>query len=182
MSELKDFEEKYISGKLIFDGTVLHVYDEEVLLPNNEKAKRELIKHIGAVCIIPITDKNEVIMEHQYRYPIHTLVTEIPAGKLDSPDEDRLEAAKRELREETGYTADNWTDLGLYYPAPAYSDEKITMYMATGLHEGNTDLDEDEFLEVVKIPLEDLKEMVLRGEITDGKTQIAILKAAAILL
>ncbi len=97
------------------------------------------------------------------------------------PGEDRLQAAKRELREETGYSAERWTDLGLYYPAPAYSDEKISMYLAQGLSKGSQDLDEDEFLEVFEMPLSEAAEKVLSGEITDGKTQIAVLKAAAML-
>ena len=102
---------------------------------------------------------------------------EIPAGKLDSADEDRLEAAKRELREETGMTAEKWTDIGEYLPAPAYSDERITMYLATGLHSGEQDLDDDEFLEVFRVPLKELVDDVMAGKISDGKTQIAVLKA-----
>ncbi len=177
----KDLTEKQISTELLFDGTVLHVYKDDVQLPDGGTAVRELIKHIGAVCVIPVTDDGRVVLERQYRYPISRVVIEIPAGKLDYADEDRLEAAKRELHEETGLTADKWTDIGLYYPAPAYSDEKITMYLAQGLHKGKQDLDEDEFLEVFTMPLSELVEKVLSGEISDGKTQIAALKAAAIL-
>ena len=173
--------EKQISTELLFDGTVLHVYKDDVQLPDGGTAVRELIKHIGAVCVIPVTDDGRVVLERQYRYPISRVVIEIPAGKLDYADEDRLEAAKRELHEETGLTADKWTDIGLYYPAPAYSDEKITMYLAQGLHKGAQDLDEDEFLEVFTMPLTELVEKVLSGEISDGKTQIAALKAAALL-
>lgn len=177
----KDLTEKQISTELLFDGTVLHVYKDDVQLPDGGTAVRELIKHIGAVCVIPVTDDGRVVLERQYRYPISRVVIEIPAGKLDYADEDRLEAAKRELHEETGLTADKWTDIGLYYPAPAYSDEKITMYLAQGLHKGKQDLDEDEFLEVFTMPLTELVEKVLSGEISDGKTQIAALKAAALL-
>ena len=177
----KDLTEKQISTELLFDGTVLHVYKDDVQLPDGGTAVRELIKHIGAVCVIPVTDDGRVVLERQYRYPISRVVIEIPAGKLDYADEDRLEAAKRELHEETGLTADKWTDIGLYYPAPAYSDEKITMYLAQGLHKGAQDLDEDEFLEVFTMPLTELVEKVLSGEISDGKTQIAALKAAALL-
>ena len=176
-----DLTEKQISTELLFDGTVLHVYKDDVQLPDGGTAVRELIKHIGAVCVIPVTDDGRVVLERQYRYPISRVVIEIPAGKLDYADEDRLEAAKRELHEETGLTADKWTDIGLYYPAPAYSDEKITMYLAQGLHKGKQDLDEDEFLEVFTMPLSQLVEKVLSGEISDGKTQIAALKAARIL-
>ncbi len=180
--DISKFEEKHVSTKEIYNGAVLHVIEDEITLPDNRRATRELIRHIGACCVIPVTDDLEVIMEHQYRYPIKSVVLEIPAGKLDAPDEDRLSAAKRELREETGYIADNWTDIGLYYPAPAYSDEKITMYLATGLHPGVTDLDDDEVIEIEKIPLRTLVAQVMNGEITDGKTQICVLKAAKLLL
>lgn len=184
MKDFNDFtelEEKQIDTKQIFDGEVLHVNLDHIELPNGKTATRELIRHIGAVCVIPVTDDGKVIIERQFRYPIYQVITEIPAGKLDSKDEDRLLAAKRELREETGYTADKWTDLGVYYPAPAYSDEKITMYMAQGLHKGERELDEDEFLNVVEVPISELLEAVMSGVITDGKTQICIMKAAALL-
>ncbi len=177
----KDFTEVKVSSKEIYDGFILHVREDKIKLPNGEDASREYIKHIGAVCIVPVTDDGNVIMERQYRYPISRVITEIPAGKLDTYDEDRLEAAKRELREETGYTADEWIDMGLYFPAPAYSDEKITMYMAKGLHKGAQDLDDDEFLNIIEIPLKDLVKDIVSGVITDGKTQVAILKANAIL-
>ena len=178
---MKDLTEKQIATEDIFDGTVLHVFKDDVCLPDGGTAVRELIKHIGAVCIIPVTDDGQVVLERQYRYPISQAIIEIPAGKLDYKDEDRLEAAKRELREETGYTADKWTDIGLYYPAPAYSDEKITMYLAQSLHKGDQELDEDEFLEIFTMPLEDLVDMIVSGKITDGKTQVAALKAAQII-
>ena len=173
--------EKKVSSEDIFKGYILHVEKDMVSLPNGNTASRELIRHIGAVCVVPVTDGNEVIIERQFRYPIDQVITEIPAGKLDASNEDRLEAAKRELREETGYTADKWVDMGLYYPAAAYSDEKITMYLATGLHKGEQDLDEDEFLNVTKKPIKELVDDIVSGKITDGKTQVAILKAYEIL-
>lgn len=179
--EDKELIETVVSSKDIYDGFILHVKEDVIKLPNGEPASRELIRHIGAVCIVPVTNDGKIIVERQFRYPINRIITEIPAGKLDYKDEDRLEAAKRELREETGYLADNWTDLGLYYPAAAYSDEKITMYMATGLHNGEQDLDEDEFLEVSAVPVSELVDMIMNGEITDGKTQVAVLKVARLL-
>ena len=175
---MTELTEKQVSSEEIFEGTVLHVFKDIVSLPNGKEAERELIRHIGAVCIIPVTADNKVIMEHQYRYPISRVVFEIPAGKLDSRDEDRLEAAKRELREETGLVAGEWVDMGLYYPAPAYSDEKITMYLARDLKSGERDLDEDEFIETTEVPLSELVEEVMSGQISDGKTQIMVLKAA----
>ena len=178
---IKDLTEKELSVEEIFSGTVLHVQKHTVSLPDGGSAPRELIRHVGAVCVIPVTEEGNVILERQYRYPVALTMVEIPAGKLDWPGEDRLQAAKRELREETGYSAERWTDIGLYYPAPAYSDEKISMYLAQGLSKGSQDLDEDEFLEVFEMPLSEAAEKVLSGEITDGKTQIAVLKAAAML-
>ena len=161
----------------IYDGVILHVYKDTVTLPNGKPAGRELIRHVGAVGIVPVTDDGRVIVERQYRYPLDSVITEIPAGKLDSKSEDRLSAAKRELREETGITADEWTDMGVYYPAAAYTDEKITLYLARGLHFGQQDLDDDEFINIEAVPLDELVNDVMSGEITDGKTQVGILKA-----
>ena len=169
------------SSEDIFDGVVLHVKRDIATLPNGSSAVREVIRHIGAVCVIPVTENNEVVMERQFRYPLNRVVLEIPAGKLDTPDEDRLSAIQRELREETGYSADEWTELGGFHPAPAYCDEYITMYMARGLHKGSRDLDEDEFLDVYTIPLSRLVEDVMAGRISDAKTQVCVLKAARIL-
>lgn len=180
MSE-ENLIEKTIVSKSIYEGYILHVKEDDIELPNGKPAKREIIRHIGAVCVVPVTDNNEIIVERQFRYPINQVITEIPAGKLDSKDEDRLEAAKRELKEETGYVADEWTDIGIYYPAAAYSDERITMYMARGLHKGEQKLDEDEFLDVKSVPVDVLVEMIMKGEITDGKTQVAVLKVAKLL-
>ena len=132
--EQKKLSETKISSEEIFDGLVLHVVRDTVKLPNGHSSIREVIRHIGAVCVIPVTENNEVIVERQYRYPLDRVILEIPAGKLDAPDEDRLSAIQRELREETGYTADEWTVIGDFHPAPAYSDEYITMYLARGLH------------------------------------------------
>jgi len=180
-SELARLSEKQASSEDIFDGVILHVKRDMVTLSNGSTTVREVIRHIGAVCVIPVTENNEVIMERQYRYPLDRVILEVPAGKLDAADEDRLSAIQRELREETGYTADEWTELGDFHPAPAYSDEYITMYMARGLHKGSRHLDEDEFLDVHTLPLSDLVEEVMAGRISDAKTQVCILKAARIL-
>ena len=180
-NELKRLGEKQVSTEDIFDGVILHVKRDMVKLSNGSETVREVIRHIGAVCVIPVTEKNEVIMERQYRYPLDRVILEIPAGKLDAPDEDRLSAIKRELREETGYSADEWTEIGDFHPAPAYSDEFITMYLARSLHKGEQQLDEDEFLDVYAIPLPELVQDVMEGRISDAKTQVCILKAARIL-
>lgn len=172
-----ELTERMTGSERIFDGVILHVYRDTVTLPNGSPAVRELIRHPGAVAVVPLTADGKVIIERQFRYPLGTVITEIPAGKLDGPTEDRLKAAKRELREETGYTAEEWISLGDYYPAAAYSDERLTMYLARGLTKGEQHLDEDEFLHVEEVSLESLVEAVLAGRITDGKTQTALMKA-----
>jgi len=173
--------EKQTGSEEIFDGIILHVVRDTVELPNGNSSVREVIRHIGAVCVIPVTEDNQVIVERQYRYPLDRVILEIPAGKLDAPDENRLSAIQRELREETGYSAEEWTEIGDFHPAPAYSDEFITMYMARKLHRGQQDLDPDEFLDVYTVPLKDLVDDVMAGKISDAKTQVCILKAARIL-
>lgn len=165
----------------IFNGVILHVQRDTVRLPNGNETIREVIRHIGAVCVIPVLDNGDVIMERQYRYPLDQVILEIPAGKLDAKEEDRFSAIQRELREETGYTAGKWTEIGGFYPAPAYSDEYITMYLAQDLKKGDRHLDDDEFLDVHTVPLKVLVEDVMAGKITDAKTQVCILKAARLL-
>lgn len=175
---METLAEKTTASQLIFDGKILHLYRDDICLPNGKPAERELIRHIGAVCVIPVTDDGYAVMERQYRYPVGEVILEIPAGKLDSREEDHEEAARRELEEETGYRATQMIPLGKFYPACAYSDETIWMYLAKGLVKGERHLDADEFLDVALIPLKDLVRQVVDGEIPDAKTQIAILKAA----
>ena len=181
MKDFKNLEELQIVSEEIYDGQVVHLFKDTVQLPNGKDATREVIKHIGAVGIVPLTDDGKVIMERQFRYPLGRVVTEIPAGKLDSKTEDRLSAAKRELEEETGLVADEWIPLGDYIPAAAYCDEVITLYMAKGLHQGTRNLDEDEFLNIEAIALEELVEDIMQGKIADGKSQAALLKAYLLL-
>lgn len=178
MEQFHDLSEQKTGSQEIFDGAIVHLFKDTVRLPNGNAATREVIRHIGAVAVIPVDADGRVIVEKQFRYPLNRVVTEIPAGKLDSFTEDRLSAAQRELREETGYTAAEWIFLGDYYPTPAYCDEKITLYLARGLAQGQRHLDEDEFLNFEAVPLAQLVEDVMAGRITDGKTQVAILKAA----
>lgn len=177
MEDFKSLEEIKISSEEIYDGYIVHLYKDTVQLPNGKEASRETIRHIGAVGVVPLTDDGKVIMERQFRYPINSVITEIPAGKLDSKSEDKLLAAKRELEEETGFVADEWIEIGEYIPAAAYCDEVIQLYLAKGLHQGTRSLDEDEFLNIIEVDLEDLVKDIMAGKITDGKTQVALLKA-----
>jgi ADP-ribose pyrophosphatase len=183
MSEKNETQlwEKCLSSELIYDGKVVHLYVDQVELPNGMRSTREYVKHIGAVAVLPLTDEGEVICVRQYRYAHGCIMTEIPAGKLDSREEDHIEAALRELREETGARCERLTYLGLFRSTPAILDEKIDLYLAEGLTLGETDPDEDEFLELERVPLCELVDRVMSGEITDGKTQVAILKANEIL-
>lgn len=170
--------EKRLSGELIYDGCVVHLWRDEIELPDGGRGIREIVRHVGAVAVLPLTDKGEVICVRQYRYPFAEVLLEIPAGKLDSPDEDVIEAARRELREETGAIGGELIPLGTLYPSVAIFDEKIHMFAAVGFDIGETDRDEDEFMEVEKIPLSTLVDMVMSGEIRDAKTQTAVLKVA----
>ena len=174
----EDLIEKQIKRTDIYDGKVLRVVCDDVLLPNGEEAKREFCLHVGAVCVIPLLPDGRVIMERQYRYAHGRVFYEIPAGKLDSKDEDPLLAARRELREETGAVAGKMTFLGCLDTSPALIDEKIYMYLAEDLSFSERELDDDEFLTVEYAHLSELYRMVMSGEIRDAKTQIAVLKCA----
>ena len=180
-NDIQAFREECVSSKLIFDGKVIHLYEDQVRLPDGNLSTREYCRHIGAVAVLPLTDRGEVICVRQYRYAHGCMMIEIPAGKLDSVTEDHREAALRELREETGAVCERLTHLGLFRSTPAVLDEKIDLYLAEGLTFGENDLDDDEFLDVVRYPLRDLVDMVLAGEITDGKTQVAILQTNELL-
>lgn len=179
--ELSFFEEKTVDEHLLFDGKILHVYKDDIVLPNGAPAFREYVRHIGAVCVLPLTAEGEVICVRQYRYPTASVMLEIPAGKLDFKGEDPESAVRRELREETGAIAGRLTDLGFFYSSPAILDEKIHMYLAEELTFGETDPDEDEFIETVRIPLARFVEMVMNNEIPDCKTQAAVMKTAYLL-
>ena len=175
-----NLEEKQLSYDYKFKGRIINLRVDEALLPNGSTATREVVEHNGGICVVPITEKGEVLMVEQYRYPYSEVVLEIPAGKRDG-NEEPLEGGKRELREETGAVAENYTFLGELYPTPGYCGEIIYMYLATGLSYGETDPDEDEFLNLKKIPLKTAVEMIMNREIKDAKTQAAILKAERLL-
>lgn len=170
----EDLIETKLESENIFDGNLLHIKKDKVKLPNGGEAYREWVKHPGAAAVIPLTDQGEIILVRQYRYPIDEVTLEIPAGKLDVSGEDPLECAKRELSEETGYTAQKYKFLSKLATSVGFSDEVIYIYAAKGLKAGTQHTDEDEFINVVKVPLAEAVEMVLDGRINDGKSVTAI--------
>lgn len=170
-----ELEEKKLSSEEIFDGVAIHLFRDEILLPNGNKGVREVIRHPGAVCVIPVTEDGDVIFVNQFRYAFNKVTLEVPAGKLEK-GEDPLEAAMRELSEETGLSAKNVVYLGELYTTPALIDEVIHMYLATDLVEGKQHLDEDEFINTLRMPLSEAVQKVMNGEIKDAKTQTILLK------
>ena len=181
MKNEQNLKETMKTHEEIYDGKVLHVFKDTVTLPNGAEGVREYVRHIGAAAVLPITEAGEVLLVKQFRYPFDDVLLEIPAGKRDSFTENPLDTAMRELKEETGATCHNLIPLGEYYSSPAILDEVIWMYLAKDLVMSEQDLDEDEFVEIVRMPFVDLLRMVERNEIRDGKTQAAVLKAARIL-
>lgn len=173
---LVNLKETRLDGRTLFKGRILRLEVDEVLLPNGEQAVREVARHPGGVCVLPLHADGTVELVKQFRYPYGEVILELPAGKLD-PDEDPLAAAKRELSEETGLAAARWTDLGLFYPSVGFTDEVLHLYLAEDLSQGPTHPDEDEFLLRRRLPLDTLLEQVLSGAIPDGKTQVLVLKA-----
>ena len=174
-------KETCISSESVFEGKILHVLVDQIRLPNGKAGFREYIKHKGAVAVLPLTEEGEVLCVRQDRYAVGDTVLEIPAGKLDFSEEVHEEAARRELREETGAVCEKLHFLGTYIGSPAILDERIDLYFAEGLTFGDTDPDEDEFIELERIPLSTLVEEALNGRLPDGKTQLAVLKVHEIL-
>lgn len=162
---------------VLYDGTVVHLEKWKVTLPDGKPAVREVVLHRGAAAIVPVDDEGNTYLVRQFRAPLKRILLEIPAGKLDTANEDRLLAAKRELREETGFSAERWTHLVDLATTPGFCSEVISLYLARGLTRGETEFDDDEFLDVVKMPFRQAAEMAARGEIEDGKTVSALLLA-----
>ena len=146
--------EKNLTRERVFDGIILHIDHVTNELPNGKQAKREIAVHVGASAVLPIDAQGNVYLVRQFRAPIEQILLEIPAGKLDSVDEDRLLAAKRELKEETGLEAENWLHLTDTFTTPGFSNERISLYLARDLRQGECRPDEDEFLNLVKMPFE----------------------------
>jgi len=175
-----DLTEKTVSSEKIFDGKILHIRRDVALLPDGQEAVREVVDHPGGVCVLALDGENQALLVRQFRYPYMQELRELPAGKLEY-GEDPREAALRELREETGATPGEFRSLGELYPSPGYCGEIIHMYLARDLTFGESSLDEDEFLNVERIPFEELVEQVLQGEIRDAKTIAAVLKGKLLL-
>lgn len=173
--------EKNVSSEHVFDGLILHIDHLTNELPNGKLAKREVARHIGAAAVLPVDADGCAYFVRQFRAPVDRVLMEIPAGKLDYKGEDRLEAAKRELREETGLSAGKWTHLNDILTTVGFCDECISVYLAQDLSFGDCHPDEDEFLNVVKIPLSEAVQMVMNNEINDVKTICAIMMADKIL-
>lgn len=173
------FKETQKSHELIYDGKVLHVYKDRIGLPNGEESMREYCIHNGAVAVVALTKDQRIICVRQYRYAVGRVTLEIPAGKLDNVGEEPYEAALRELREETGFSCKSLSHIGELMTSPAILSEVIYMYLAEGLVPGEVDPDDDEFLEIEAIPAAELKRRIIDGEITDSKTQAAVLKVCA---
>lgn len=169
-----NFNEKTIEVKKIYDGKIIKFELQTVELCNKKLVEREIIRHKGGVAVIPITDNNEIILVRQFRKAFDTELLEIPAGKIEHNEKPEV-CAERELKEETGFTADKISFISVMYPSPGYTDEKIYIYKAEGLKEGDLSLDEDEFLNVEKYSLEQAVAMVKTGILKDAKTIIAIL-------
>ncbi len=168
--------EKTIASKQIFKGRVLEFKVDTVELPDGSTASRELVSHPGGLAVIPVDDEGYVYLVRQFRKPYDDAVLEIPAGKRDKGEEPII-GAKRELAEETGLEADEYIDLGQFYPTPGYTNEVIYLYLAKGLKQGEAHPDDDEFVEVEKIHIDTLVGMIMNNEIKDGKTIAAVLKA-----
>ena len=170
-----DLTEKTLESQRMFTGKIINLCLDKALLPDGTTANRELVQHPGGVSVAALTENNEIYMVRQFRYPYQEILLELPAGKLER-GESPFEAVKREQREETGTTAEEYRYLGEVYPTPGYVDEIIRLWACRVKARGEMDLDDDEFLEVEKIPLQKAVEMVLQNEIRDAKTQIGILK------
>ena len=175
-----DLTEVTLERKDVFKGRIFSVHVDKVRLPNGETSAREVIEHGGGAAILALDDENKVLVVTQYRYTFGRTLIEIPAGKLD-PGEDPAAAALRELKEETGVTPDEFTPLGYILPSPGCYSEKLHLYLARGLHTGEQHLDHNEFLNVTRIPFDELYNRCMSGEIEDAKTVVAVLKVKLLL-
>lgn len=168
--------ETVLASERVYEGRILNLRVDEIRTPTGVEALREIVENGGAVAMVALDDQQRVVLVRQYRHAVRGLVIEVPAGKLDG-DEDPLEGARRELSEETGFQAGHYTQLGSFYPAPAWSTEFVYLYLATDLTPGPTHLEADEAIELLQVPLAEAIELIHSGAITDGKTIAALLLA-----
>ena len=178
MSALNFFSKmaKINKTKEIYSGKIFSFVTEDVTLPNDSRTEMAFVQHPGSTAVVPLLDDNTVIMEIQYRHPVRDYLFEIPAGTMD-PGESPLACARRELEEETGYVADEFIELGEVHILPAYSNEKIHVYLARGLTPSRQNLDQDEIIKVVTHPLDQVLEMITAGRITDALTILSLQRA-----
>ncbi|WP_242219066.1 NUDIX domain-containing protein [Bacillus cereus group sp. BfR-BA-01380] len=172
---MSNLEERTIATEPIFDGRVIKVRVDEVVLPNGETSKREIVKHPGAVAIIAITDDEKIVLVEQYRKAMEKTLVEIPAGKLEQGEKPEVTAI-RELEEETGYICEKMELITSFYTSPGFADEIVYVYVATGLKkkENKAALDEDEFVELMEVSLEEALQLIKEQRIHDAKTMFAI--------
>lgn len=171
-----DYKETQVRSEEKYRGVIVRVRLDDAALHTGKLVKREVVEHPGGVSVLPVDEEGNAYMVRQFRYPFGRMLLEIPAGKLEK-GEDPMVCGVRELSEETGFTADEFVDLGRCFTSPGYSTEVLHLYLALGLHKGQSHPDQDEYLNVEKLPLRTLVDMVMRNEIDDGKTALAILKA-----
>ena len=171
-----DLQEKTLSSERLYDGKIIRLRRDVIELPDGKQSVREVVEHNGGAGVAAVDERGDVWLVRQYRYPFSEVTLEVPAGKLEAGEDPGL-AIVRELKEETGFTADCVEFLGVNYPTPGYCAEKLYLYLATGLHRGEQQLDEDEYLDVVRLPLGEAIEMVYANEIKDSKTVAALLLA-----
>ena len=172
-----DMREKQLSSEYFFEGHIMKARLDEVSLPNGRTAPREICEHLGGVGVLPIDREGNVILVRQFRYAFDAELLEIPAGKMDHGPEDAAECGRRELKEETGCTAGRFVPLGAMYPSPGFLTEMTYLFAALDLEEGEMQPDEDEFVEVVRLPLAEVAAMIERDEIRDAKTIAAMYRA-----
>lgn len=171
-----NYIEKQVESNIIYKGIIVTLREDQAELCSGKIVRREVVEHPGGVGVVAVDDEGYVIAVSQFRYPMSEELLEIPAGKLEY-GEDPLACAIRELSEETGFSAERYVDLGAVYPSPGYCQETLYIYLALGLHPGEIHLDEDEFLNVERLPLAVLVDMIMENRIRDAKTIIGILKA-----
>ncbi|WP_257347849.1 NUDIX domain-containing protein [Pseudalkalibacillus decolorationis] len=170
---MKNLEEKTIGSKILYNGKIIDLMLEDVELPDGNKSQREVVKHPGAVAVIAMTPENKMVLVRQYRKPLNRTIVEIPAGKLEKGEAPES-CARRELEEETGYRSDRLTHVKSFYTSPGFADELVHLYFTDSLEKGNVQLDEDEFVELMEVTLDEAIELMMTNEIYDAKTAFAV--------